>query len=533
MIKKLLVALAALILIAAGTAGLLVINADSLVAHLKPEIERSATQALGHRVSLGQIKTELFPNLRLQLKQIDIAPASKKARAGVSLEGLFLDLRLLPLLRKRLEVRRLAMEHPEIALERDSQGVHLVGLTPVEPAPRQGPAQQPPALPRAGTARDSNLKLALNRFQINNGRIVFNDLTANRNYTATDLFFSSSLNLRGKEVTLEDVSLRARAVNTLETVRVDSARVEVAGSSPDKKSLTLSAPEINLSLEIPHVSARFGLFLAENALSLSNFSALLFSGQTTGECKLALKDKRPFSLNLQGNGIRIEEVLAALNRTGQPKAAGLLDSFSLSLAGQVVPALAQTITGQAKMALKDGVLKDINLAGTVLKAVNNLPLLTGGLLERGSADSENSGPNSNDTLIKSLTGSFSIGDAKVSTQDLKLLSDIFTLEANGTVGFDMNLDLNATLLFNRAFSDDLAKTKKDIKKIFDSEGRLVIPLTLKGVPPKILVTPNFEKLVEVGAQRALTGTAQEIVGGLLGGGKNKNSRKGLGGLLGF
>jgi hypothetical protein len=49
----------------------------------------------------------------------------------------------------------------------------------------------------------------------------------------------------------------------------------------------------------------------------------------------------------------------------------------------------------------------------------------------------------------------------------------------------------------------------------------VIPLVLNGKPPKIIVLPNLERLIELAGKKAIEGKAGDLLGGFLKGGDKK------------
>ena len=86
--------------------------------------------------------------------------------------------------------------------------------------------------------------------------------------------------------------------------------------------------------------------------------------------------------------------------------------------------------------MKDGVLPGMNVAGKVIKGLSHLPFLTGGGLYDKVGAENKSALDSPDMSIKSLTGAFHIEGGKLHTSNLVVVSSFYTLDANGTVGFD-------------------------------------------------------------------------------------------------
>lgn len=118
--------LKAVLFAVSGFVGLLVLVAAALLLFVdanayKPELEAAASKALGMEVSVGgRLEIGFFPGLLVTLEDVhirnrgeDIASA-KEAR---------LEIDLLPLLRKKIRIGKIALTHSNISIERDRDGV--------------------------------------------------------------------------------------------------------------------------------------------------------------------------------------------------------------------------------------------------------------------------------------------------------------------------------------------------------------------------------------------------------------------------
>ena len=89
---------------------------------------------------------------------------------------------------------------------------------------------------------------------------------------------------------------------------------------------------------------------------------------------------------------------------------------------------------------------------------------------------------------------------------------------------------------NRMGRDAADVTSIRSSAYIDSEGRIVLPVMIKGTPPKIIVLPNLEKLMQTGAKRVLQKTADDLLQRALGGKQKTAPPQGAGqlkGILGF
>ena len=158
----------------------------------------------------------------------------------------------------------------------------------------------------------------------------------------------------------------------------------------------------------------------------------------------------------------------------------------------------------------------MNLATLVLTKIENLPFLTGNLGAQVPPEFQGMLKNPN-TPIKLLETQAAIRNGIVSLQSLRLESDEFSLESNGTMGLtDSTLNLTATILFSERLSAALASRVKQLQRVLAKDGRLVIPLEIRGTTSKPIVLPNVQKILELGARDALEREGSKAIDKLLG-----------------
>ncbi len=316
------------------------------------------------------------------------------------------------------------------------------------------------------------------------------------------------------------------------TMVVSALSGDLASNATHEKA-EVSTTNLTLKLNDQPIAVQLkGTFKAPVA-SIESLKLNLFSGTADISGDLRLEDKQPLRATFGLKGINVSQALLAIGqRPDQQAFSALVDEVDGMASFPLKGVLPQDATANAKVSLSKAELKGFNLAGAVLRAVKGLPFLSGDLYEsvppeqRGDVD----GPN---TAISKLTASITVSGGKIKTPDLRAQSALFNLEADGTIGFDSSMDLNATLLFNPKFSESLVKRSKGLKGLLDSEGRLVVPLAIKGTAPKLIVLPNIERLLKTGAGKALEEKASEFLGKALGAGNKEGGKKGLGGMFGF
>lgn len=154
-------------LIGAGVLAYLVSRVD-----VRSEVERIVENATGRDVTInGPVGVSFFPVLGLRARDATMANVEGgRAPAFITADEIDIGVELGPLFNRRIEVRRLVLQRPRIALEVDAQGRPNWLLGPRAPAPGTPPPttpQQPPAFDLDDTA--------LRSIRINDGEVVFFD----------------------------------------------------------------------------------------------------------------------------------------------------------------------------------------------------------------------------------------------------------------------------------------------------------------------------------------------------------------------
>lgn len=318
-----------------------------------------------------------------------------------------------------------------------------------------------------------------------------------------------------------------------------------AYSSPGTPKLT----DINGTLsiggslsDITIATSRLALNVESSPAQVSLSSRITPNEITIGSCKvlgLGGEISLPSSLNLGQQTLRTAPALRALSlpqvlALTAPNLArsiqGTLSSFDGQFGEISFANPAQTVSGSGNLVIKDGVLKGFNLAHQVMSNIDGLPFISGNLRKRVPPEFEKyfSSP---DTTMRELNAKFAVAKGVVQLNELRATSDIFSLLSQGSIGVDGQLDLKATIAFAPDLSNAITNRVLEMKPMLNKDGRLAIPLIVKGKAPAIVVLPDLTDI----AQRAAVGTIRETLGGALKGGSGaaKGIGKGLGKVLGF
>ncbi|MDI3202020.1 AsmA family protein [Pseudomonas shahriarae] len=163
----------------------------------KDEIRQIARDKAHIELTLnGDIGWSLFPWLGLELHEASVATLSNPAQPFADLQMLGLSVRVLPLLRREVQMSDVRVEGLNLRLNRDKQGhgnwedigkappVAATGTAeaPVTTAPTTAPAPDKPAQP---------IRLDIDSLTVNNARIEYNDEQTGKQFSAESIQLST------------------------------------------------------------------------------------------------------------------------------------------------------------------------------------------------------------------------------------------------------------------------------------------------------------------------------------------------------
>lgn len=239
--------LAAVVLgiVAAAGAYLALTNLDTLIARYKPNLESSASQAVGAPVHLGKVQTSIFPGIGAKISEIDVGEAD-----AITVNSVELKIRLWPLLRKRLEIEALEIHQPSLSIEKTAAGVLIHGIPAKDPAK---PSRQAPGGSERSKGAESNqapsaLDIQVQRLAVRDGTLHLKEFAAGITQTVSQLNFSAAVELAGSTTALSAVEFQAD-LKEVGPVSVDIDRLVFDGTEQQVAAAGLSAEILSSPLQ--------------------------------------------------------------------------------------------------------------------------------------------------------------------------------------------------------------------------------------------------------------------------------------------
>ncbi|KHL74114.1 cell envelope biogenesis protein AsmA [Pseudomonas putida] len=271
----------------------------------KDEIRQLARDKAHVELTLnGDIGWSLFPWLGLELHEASIATLNKPKEPFADLQMLGLSVRVLPLLRREVQMSDVRVEGLNLTLNRDEQG-HGNWEDIGKPLPAQtdptasapAPAEQPGA-PAEGSSERA-VKLDIDSLTVNNARVHFSDAKTGQSYSAESIQLSTGPIHEGSNIPLKASAFLSASQPNMK------ARTELAGELRfDRKLKRYNFEDMRLSGETSGeplagktmTFAAQGQLLVDMAANVASWNGLKISAnqlRALGELNLRDLDKTP------------------------------------------------------------------------------------------------------------------------------------------------------------------------------------------------------------------------------------------------
>ena len=262
-------------------------------------------------------------------------------------------------------------------------------------------------------------------------------------------------------------------------------------------------------------SVKMTATLDETSGTLKPFDITAFGGTTIMTTALHKNDPTfPFESTLHSQGLKVEELIPAFAPDMPFAITGTIETIRAKVSGTLTEDMLPSLKGDGEARLVDGLIHDLNLGQEVLASVKGLPFLTKYLLE-GVSPSLDKFLVQKNTVLSEISGTFTLADEQAYSEDMKIVSDFFELNATGTIGLDTRLDLDSIIYFSPEFSAELAAEVKVLDVLLDSKGRLTFPVKISGIPPELTTVPDTSSLLKGAVEKTVRGEVKKQLNKLL------------------
>jgi uncharacterized protein involved in outer membrane biogenesis len=234
--------------------------------------------------------------------------------------------------------------------------------------------------------------------------------------------------------------------------------------------------------------------LRDQVATLTKLDLRAFDGSYSGSGRYDMreKDNPKFDFRSAIRSMDLKSMLASQSPGSEKRIEGRLDAdLALAGAGKQWETIKRQMRGNGRIDVKDGMIRDVNIADQVLASVTGI----GGLSNLISPRVRARHPElfeTGDTKFEKLGGSVQIADGVARSDDVTLAARDYAMLGKGSYSLDNELDCNATLVASKALSDDVIADVREAKYIADAQGRIEIPFRLTGALPHVKPKPDTE-----------------------------------------
>ena len=283
-----------------------------------------------------------------------------------------------------------------------------------------------------------------------------------------------------------------------DVVATGSAEILPAGP---QAQVSVRSPRGSLR-DVPYEALETDATLAGQSATVDRMHVAALGGTIDGGARVDLHDATTprFESRSTVHGVALPELLARTFPAAAKQMDGRLEAnLTLSGAGRDWNAIRPTLTGQGRADVRDGVLKDVNVADSVLGGATGVA----GLASLVPPDVRSRYPDvfgTGDTRFEALGGSIRIANQRVTTDDCRMAARDYAVTGRGSVGFDGRVDFTATLIASERLTADIGARVKEARYLTDDAGRVAIPFRFVGKMPGVKPVPDPEWLARTVAR---------------------------------
>lgn len=264
-----------------------------------------------------------------------------------------------------------------------------------------------------------------------------------------------------------------------------------------------------------------------NSLNLSQLAVAGFGGNLTAPLSVTIQPKKSVKGVATVTGMNLRQLV----QTAMPKLGivveGLVQKFTANFSGPLEGNLMQALNADGQVILKDAVIPDFNLLGSVFASLRSLPAI-GEVLYLKVPERYKPVLQASNTKLSSLDAMYTLSGGRINVSKAYLISDLFSLEASGSMAIGGEMNFKTMMFLSPEFSTLLVSSVKEAKTLLNDQQQIVFPLQISGTPPNILVIPQTDALVKKVTEGVIKEKANQVIENVI---KNKLG-SGLGGNLG-
>ena len=156
-------------------------------------------------------------------------------------------------------------------------------------------------------------------------------------------------------------------------------------------------------------------------------------------------------------------------------------------------AFTQSLKGDEKVGLANGLLANINVLKLVLSKISMIPGLAE-KLDKSLPDEYKKLLDRKDTPLKKVEMEVGLQGSAVTVRSARIEADGFLFTGAGSMDFDQNISLDTSLIVEKKLAASMIAAEETLKLLLDSDGQIRFPVVIRGKVPNVSFFPDLEYL---------------------------------------
>jgi hypothetical protein len=243
---------------------------------------------------------------------------------------------------------------------------------------------------------------------------------------------------------------------------------------------------------------------AARRVTLEKLEVDAFEGQLAARGRYDASQATPrFSLSANLAGLQVEPLIAATGGGPAPLTGTIHGSVDLAGAGSGWEEIEPRLGASGNVRITDGVLRQFNPAGGTLDFLANLPVVSAQAL-RQVMRAHPRAFGEEDAPFDVIETVFELSGGWIDLRRLVLTTEEYDITGSGRYSLDGEAKIETQLTFAQAVSEELVTAEPYLRYARMGDGRVQVPVAIRGTTPKLGVLPDVSRLGQTAARQAIT-----------------------------
>ena len=306
-----------------------------------------------------------------------------------------------------------------------------------------------------------------------------------------------------KKIEISSISIRSSG----NFVRVDDFSFD-----SEKKTVFLKNGKIVLSGFGPPVNQiEAEVILSAEKIRLNRLTGKVAGGTLDFSGDITVADSQPL-VEMKGSfeNVSLDELVKSENSGAVRLGGHVTLAFDGRARGFDWENISRSLSGRARMIVKDGVLLNFNLLREVMDKLSAIPG-AGEAIRAHLPEAYRARLEDGSTLLKPLDLTAVITNGIFYLDPIQVETDFVLAYGAGQVGLDRSVNVRANLILEEGLSQVCVRAMSIIQVLCNNRGQMVIPVTVRGQIPGLKIIPDKQYLTS----KLLSAKTQEVLQGLV------------------